>query len=180
LGYALAIFVGGLIGDFFFYWMHRAQHAWFWRFHAVHHSIEDLNAIASYHHVTEELIRAVFIYVPTGLLVTDAGALGPFLTDLVVLQGFYIHSCTRLHLGPLRYLIGDNAFHRIHHSNEPHHFAKNFSGFSPIWDVVFGTAYFPQPGEWPATGLAGRQEPGSIGEYVMQPFVRRRDAAPQS
>jgi sterol desaturase/sphingolipid hydroxylase (fatty acid hydroxylase superfamily) len=34
-----AIFLSVLVGDFLTYWFHRIQHAWLWRFHAVHHSI---------------------------------------------------------------------------------------------------------------------------------------------
>ncbi|WP_352893005.1 sterol desaturase family protein [Mesorhizobium sp. M0984] len=35
-----------IAGDFFYYWMHRAQHAvpFLWRMHATHHSIRELTA----------------------------------------------------------------------------------------------------------------------------------------
>jgi sterol desaturase/sphingolipid hydroxylase (fatty acid hydroxylase superfamily) len=158
-----------LIGDLFFYWMHRAQHTLLWRFHAVHHSIEELNAVSSYHHVSEGLVRAVAIGLPASLIaihVRDVVNLGL----VVSLQGAFLHSCTRLNFGPLRALVGDNVFHRIHHSREPRHFDKNFSGFCPVWDVVFGTAYFPAPGEWPATGLAEAREPLSVVDFLVRPL----------
>ena len=43
--------------DFFFYWCHRAEHRWLWRFHAVHHSIRDMNAVNAYHHPTEPVFQ---------------------------------------------------------------------------------------------------------------------------
>ncbi|MER8501687.1 sterol desaturase family protein [Mesorhizobium sp. M0195] len=35
-----------IAGDFFYYWIHRAQHAvpFLWRMHATHHSIRELTA----------------------------------------------------------------------------------------------------------------------------------------
>lgn len=175
-GGVLAVLTGATIGDFFFYWMHRAEHRWLWRFHAVHHSIEEMNAISSYHHVFEEVVKLVFLYIPTAFFVTDAENLSLILGVLVTLQGFYLHSSTKLHLGPLRYIIGDNLFHRIHHSIEPRHFGRNFSAFSPLWDIAFGTAYFPARTEWPATGLVDVREPASLGEYLARPFDRAKPA----
>ncbi|MEO6341295.1 MAG: sterol desaturase family protein [Caulobacteraceae bacterium] len=176
VGYLAAPILGAIVGDFFFYWMHRAQHAFFWRFHSIHHSIREMNGIASYHHLSEELFRGAMIYIPTLFLIPDVGTVAPWLAVMIALQGFYLHSCTRLHLGPLVRIIGDNRFHRIHHSLEPRHFDKNFSGFSPIWDMLFGTAYFPEADEWPATGLADAPEPELISDYLARPF-RRQQAA---
>ncbi|HTX48480.1 MAG TPA: sterol desaturase family protein, partial [Caulobacteraceae bacterium] len=64
----IAPIVGAVIGDFFFYWGHRAEHAFFWRFHRVHHSIGELNAVNSYHHASEELFRTVLMVLPNALL----------------------------------------------------------------------------------------------------------------
>lgn len=173
--------VGAILGDFLFYWMHRAQHTrLLWRFHAVHHAIEELNAVSSYHHVSEGLVRALFIALPTQVVAIQLG--GQALGWVIVAQGMYLHSCTRLHLGPVRYLVGDNRFHRIHHSTDPLHFNRNFSGFTPIWDVVFGTAYFPKAHEWPKTGLSDQPEVASIVDYLTRPFrsADRAEAEPRA
>ena len=44
-GYAIATVGLAMVGNFFYYWMHRAQHAvpLLWRFHRVHHSIAELS-----------------------------------------------------------------------------------------------------------------------------------------
>ena len=156
--------------DFFFYWFHRAQHRWFWRFHAVHHSIRELSAVNAFHHLSEPLFQTLFILVPTSLIVSDAGAAVPWMIVLLHLQSSFIHSPTRVHLGPFRVLLADNHFHRIHHSLEERHFDRNFGACTTLWDRLFGTAYFPARDEWPATGLAGIDQPRNVREWLSLPW----------
>ena len=56
-GWLVAALGIAMVGNFFYYWMHRAQHrfGWLWRFHKVHHSITEMSATNSYHHVAEDL-----------------------------------------------------------------------------------------------------------------------------
>jgi sterol desaturase/sphingolipid hydroxylase (fatty acid hydroxylase superfamily) len=84
----------------------------------------------------------------------------------------FIHSSVNLNIGPLRYIIGDNHFHRIHHSMEEPHFDKNFGTTTPIWDVLFGTAHFPRRGEWPAVGLSDVEEPKRVRDFFLLPFQK--------
>jgi sterol desaturase/sphingolipid hydroxylase (fatty acid hydroxylase superfamily) len=93
------------------------------------------------------------------------------------MQGLYEHSCMRLGLGPLRYIISDNRYHRIHHSIEPQHIGKNFGSFTPTWDIVFGTAHFPTKAQWPQTGLVDQDEPQTILDFLFRPFRVARDSA---
>lgn len=167
---ATAIFI-----DFFYYWFHRLQHAVpvLWKFHSVHHSIREMSAWNSTHHLSEEIFRLPFMILPLALLARPDPGLVPMAVWLVLGSwGVLIHSCTRFHLGPLRYVLGDNRFHRIHHSLEPQHFNRNFGGACAVWDVVFRTAHFPKPNEWPETGLADQPEATSLRDYVWRPFRR--------
>lgn len=165
--------------DFFFYWFHRAQHAWLWRFHAVHHSIRELNTINAYHHITEPIFQAVFLLLPVSLIVGDIGPTIPSMLILLHLQASFIHSSARINFGPLRIFLCDNKFHRIHHSLDERHFDKNFGAFTTIWDRLFGTAWFPARDEWPDTGLADIDQPKSIRQWIDLParFGRRRSDA---
>ena len=99
-----------------------------------------------------------------------------FLIQLFVMaQGNFLHSPTRLHLGPIvRRILADNRFHRIHHSTDPRHFDKNFGAGTSLWDQLFGTAYFPTADEWPDTGLSDQREAQSVSEYLWRPFGRFR------
>lgn len=147
-----AAFVVSMVVDFFYYWTHRAQHRFFWRVHSVHHAIEDLSAVNSYHHWAEELTRIPLLTLPLYFIGVHSSN-GVYLGALLSLQTWWIHTPLKFHYGPLRRILNDNHAHRIHHSIEPQHQNKNFGGFSMIWDQLFGTAYFPARGEWPETGL---------------------------
>lgn len=159
-----------LIGDFLGYWYHRAQHRWFWRLHAVHHSIRDLSAVNSYHHVGDALLTTLFVTVPTSLLIGHVDIGVGVVTLLLWLQPVFLHSPTTLHLGPLRHIIADNRYHRIHHSMEPHHFDRNFAILFSFWDRLFGTAHDPLPDEWPEVGLAQIDQPYSMREWLDLPL----------
>jgi sterol desaturase/sphingolipid hydroxylase (fatty acid hydroxylase superfamily) len=173
VGWITAAFAASFIGNVFYYWFHRAQHAvpTLWRFHRVHHSITEMSAVSSYHHFTDDMLQYFAVGVPTALLLkVDSGAI-PWLVAVVVgTHQYFIHSSMNVNIGPLRYIIGDNHFHRIHHSREVRHFDKNFGTFTPIWDVLFRTAYFPKKSEWPDVGLAHVPEPMRIRDYLLMPF----------
>ena len=166
----LAVLTAGVINDFFFYWCHRLQHRFLWRWHAVHHSIRDLNAVNSYHHASEALMSLVFYSVPTSLIVTDAAAAVPLIGLVMWLHIVWIHSPTRASLGPLRAWFVDNRYHRIHHSLEERHFDRNFGAFTTLWDRLFGTHHTPAPDEWPDVGLAEVGEPTGLREWLDQPL----------
>ncbi len=173
-GWVLAAFLASMIGNVFYYWLHRAQHAlsFLWRFHRVHHSITELGAVSSYHHFTEDMLQYFSVGVPTALLIkVDSGAVPWIVLTVAATHNYFIHSSMNVNIGFLRYFIGDNHFHRIHHSKEPRHFDKNFGTSTPLWDVLFGTAYFPKRGEWPAVGLDNVPEPRRLRDYLMMPFA---------
>ena len=174
--WAAAILVGIAIilaKDFFFYWEHLIQHRWLWRWHAPHHATRNLSALNSWHHWSEIAMFALMVAVPMSLLSPAFGP-RPFLIGLILSwQPIYLHSATRLQLGPvLRKLVVDSRYHRIHHSLESKHFDRNFGAATPLWDWLFGTAYFPGENEWPEVGLAGVEEPKSVREWSSLPFRR--------
>ncbi|MEM5343641.1 sterol desaturase family protein [Paraburkholderia azotifigens] len=165
-----------IAGDFFYYWMHRAQHAipLLWRMHATHHSIRELTAWNCNHHISEPVIYAAFVALPLALIHFESGVVPAIAMTLISFQAHLSHSSTRVNLGPLRYIIGDGQFHRIHHSMEPHHRRRNYGFFTTIWDTIFRTAYWPEKEEWPEVGLRNQPEPHTVRDYVMFPFDQRR------
>lgn len=179
--WAAAIVVGVaviLAKDFFFYWEHRAQHRFLWRWHAPHHAIRNLSATNSWHHWSEILMFAIFVSLPMSLLTPAFGPRSLIVGLILSWQPIYLHSSTRLQLGPFRRLVVDSRYHRIHHSLEPQHFDKNFGAATPLWDWLFGTLYMPRKDEWPDVGLAGMEEPTSVGEWSSLPWrMPKRGAA---
>jgi len=178
--YIVAPLLGMILYDFFGYWLHRAQHKWFWSLHAVHHSIEELSGINSYFHWTEPFFRILFISLPAAYVVGIDGLESIFLIELLVkVQGYYLHTPCNIHLGPvLRRVIADNRFHRVHHSVEPRHFNTNFAAGTTLWDQLFGTAYFPAEDEWPEVGVVGEPPARTLNEYLWGPFQRLQASAP--
>ena len=171
-----AVLAAAMIGDFFYYWCHRAQHRFFWRFHAVHHSVREMSGMTAFHHVSEAAFKFVLYTIPLSFFIRDPFEL-PIVGGLLGLQGHYLHSPVRLNLGPLGRVFQDNRFHRIHHSIHPEHFDKNFGVFTTLWDWMFGTAYFPRADEWPDTGVSDYPEPQSLGDFFLAP-LRHRTTGP--
>jgi sterol desaturase/sphingolipid hydroxylase (fatty acid hydroxylase superfamily) len=157
----------------FYYWLHRAQHRipWLWRFHRVHHSITEMSATSSYHHFTEDLFQFTAVTVPMAFLLgVEQGPVPWIVLTVASTHAYFVHSSANINIGPLRYVIGDNRFHRIHHSLEARHFNRNFGTITPLWDVLFGTAWFPKADEWPKVGLADVPEPTTMRDYLLMPF----------
>jgi sterol desaturase/sphingolipid hydroxylase (fatty acid hydroxylase superfamily) len=173
LGWLVTPVAAVMVGDFFYYWFHRAQHSnrFLWAFHSEHHALREMSAFNSAHHFTEEIFRIPLVLVPMSLLIrVDPGFAPAIVWLLIGVQGLYIHSHTRFNLGPFRYVVADNRFHRIHHSLERQHWNRNFGSFTSVWDTVFGTAHFPGRNEWPDTGIEEHDEARTVREYLFRPF----------
>lgn len=170
---ALLLFV-----DFLRYWEHRFEHRFLWRVHALHHSAEHLSAANNYAHPLQYLPLFLFVSVPLSLV--DMGGFGlPAAVAVVkaVLE-FYIHSPTTLSFGPLRSVLVDAPYHRIHHSIEEQHWDRNFGILFSFWDRFFGTAHMPRRGEWPDTGVPESRSPQTVGEWLAFPFAYPLPAPP--
>lgn len=135
-----------LLGDVVVYFWHRACHAvpLLWRFHAVHHSSEELDWLAAHReHPFDGLTTQLAVNLPGIVLGIPLEILAP----VAVLRGIwaiFVHSNVRVPLGPLRVLCGAPELHHWHHAKlddgEP---TKNFANLAPWIDVVFGTYHCP-------------------------------------
>jgi sterol desaturase/sphingolipid hydroxylase (fatty acid hydroxylase superfamily) len=134
---------------------------------AVHHAIEDLNATNCHHHWTEGLLRVALILVPLMLLIDLRVPEIAALSSIIGAWGQVVHSNTRMTLGPLERLFVSPRFHRIHHSLNEQHEHKNFSQLFPVFDMVFGTAYFPKEDEAIDTGLRDKRESTTLWQYLF-------------
>lgn len=182
VGYALQWLTLVVVADFLAYWRHRAEHKWFWQIHAVHHSPTELHAANDIGHPVQIWFSLLFITIPGSLIEFEGPGTPKSVAFFVALLSYYIHSPVRLNFGPLRKLLVDNRFHRIHHSLEERHFDKNFGICFSIWDRLFGTAYDPAPDEWPSVGVAGLEPPRSLTDFLSMPVrvgrVSASEAAP--
>ncbi len=164
-----AIFL--IVSDFLLYWIHRGFHRpRLWRFHAVHHSSQELDWIsAARFHPINLFLGSVAVDVAlliAGISPNVLVFVGPFTTA----HSAFVHANLNWTLGPFKYLLAGPVFHRWHHTATDKGGSKNFAGTFPIWDVLFGTIYMPQqetPGPY---GVADPAFPPSFGEQLLYPF----------
>ena len=165
-----------LVADFTQYWVHRTFHGVpvLWRFHAIHHSIEQMDWLAgSRLHLVDVIITRGLTYVPIFVLGFSEVALIVYVF-LVAAQATFIHANVRWAFRPLRRVVATPAFHHWHHSAEREAVDRNFAVHTPIWDMLFGTYYLPD--RWPsAYGLhRGRDVPARWLTQLVYPFRKRR------
>ncbi|MBZ9767125.1 sterol desaturase family protein [Mesorhizobium sp. CA6] len=134
-----------LIADIAFYFAHRVFHAvpFLWRFHAVHHSIEELDWLAGHRiHPVDQVLTKSASFVPVFLLgfTEESIALFAFIFHA---HALLLHANVRLNIGPLKWLIASPQFHHWHHANERAAYDKNFASQLSFIDVLFGTMHLP-------------------------------------
>ena len=169
------IFLFALVVDFFYYWWHRFQHEnqILWQEHKLHHMDEQLCALTRVSPL-ESLFQAVALSIPLSLVFKSDPLEGSLGTSVGVIlftwNNVFIHTNIRFSLRFLTPLITGPQIHRIHHSTLPQHFDRNYAAMFPIWDVLFGTYYHPQPDEFPPTGVHDEQEVGNFSAAIALPF----------
>jgi sterol desaturase/sphingolipid hydroxylase (fatty acid hydroxylase superfamily) len=165
-GFAIST-VGGYAG-------HRACHEapLLWRFHRVHHSVRELDWLASTHgHPLDEVFTRSVALLPLFGFGFGRASLGAFVAVLS-LQAVFIHSNVRLGLGPLRWVIGTPQFHHWHHAREPQAYNSNYAGEFPALDALFGTLYLPG-NRWPARYGVDENQPDGYLRQLAWPFRSR-------
>jgi sterol desaturase/sphingolipid hydroxylase (fatty acid hydroxylase superfamily) len=172
-GQVLFALAFALVWDLWQYWIHRFQHRWpvLWETHKFHHSETDLNSSAQARHHLSNYILFTVLYLP---LLLVFGSLTPhFVATFLMFRiwGFVNHTNTRIDFGGVTPIIAGPQWHRIHHSLYPEHYDKNFAAFFPFIDLIFGTYYRPEKGEYPPTGLPAEADSGSWRQATVAPFV---------
>ena len=160
-----------LLADFGQYWAHRATHQvpLLWRFHKVHHSIEEMDWLAAgrLHPLDSVFTRAVTI-LPLYVLGFTRATFGAYLV-LTAFQAIFIHANVRFRFGPLRWVTATPEFHHWHHADAPEAANKNFAGNLPVLDVIFGTCYLPD--HMPTSYGMGEEAPRGYLAQLSWPFA---------
>jgi len=85
----------------------------------------------------------------------------------------FLHANVSWDFGPVRLVLASPTFHRWHHSSEPVAVDKNFAGFLPLWDLLFGTLYLPAGARAMHFGMHGAKLPTTFVGLMTYPFRER-------
>ena len=106
-----------VLADFMMYWLHRMFHGGgFWKYHAIHHSSEDLDWIsaARFHPVNLCLAPSAVdvVLLMAGISPNVMIWVGPF----NIFHSAFVHANLNWTLGPFKYVLATPVFHRWHHT----------------------------------------------------------------
>jgi len=154
-----------------------------WRFHALHHSQEELSVLTSFRahplmHTTGFLLATVPVVV-----LMPTRPMAPVLITVYVCIGTLQHANLRWTFGPAGRVLVSPAYHRLHHAPDTQR--VNLGVVLTIWDILAGCAKFPSRSDAVGrTGLDGRPVPVEqddsaglvlllLGEQLIEPFQAR-------
>jgi sterol desaturase/sphingolipid hydroxylase (fatty acid hydroxylase superfamily) len=164
---------------------HYADHklGFLWRFHALHHSQEELSVLTSFRahplmHTTGFILAAVPV-----VALMPTRPIAPVVITIYVCVGTLQHANLRWTFGPVGRVLVSPAYHRLHHATDIQRL--NLGVVLTIWDVLAGRAAFPARGAAVGrTGLDGRPVPVEqdgaarpalllLAEQLVEPFQAR-------
>jgi len=160
-----------VLADTGFYLAHRIFHAvpFLWRFHAVHHSIEEMDWLAAHRvHPVDQILTKSASYLPLFALGFSPAAIAIYVA-IYQWQSLLIHSNTRINYGPFKWIFASPKFHHWHHANERQAYDKNFAGQLPFLDALGGTLYMPD--RMPAKYGTNDPVPTVYHEQLAYPFM---------
>jgi sterol desaturase/sphingolipid hydroxylase (fatty acid hydroxylase superfamily) len=158
-----------LISQFGEYWAHRSMHEvpLLWRLHATHHSPDRLYWLnAARFHPIDTAIS--YIAGNTPLLLLGAGPDVLLLYNVwIAVHGMFQHCNIRVKLGPLNWIFSMAELHRWHHSLVLEEANANYGNNILLWDIVFGTVYWPADRE-AAENIGLSEIPNFPKDYIGQ------------
>jgi sterol desaturase/sphingolipid hydroxylase (fatty acid hydroxylase superfamily) len=173
-----------LVGEVAYYWAHRASHQipLLWRFHAVHHSAEELDFLVNNRMHPIDMVWSRMIMLTPIFALGLANPLsyrdGLFATVVLAtgsIWSYFIHSNIRWRLGPFEWLLTTPGFHHWHHTYGGKRRDCNYASMFPWLDRIFGTHYLPK--EWPERYGIEEPMPHTLAGQFVQPFVPHRPLA---
>ena len=170
-GIGLLVFF--IINDFVQWFTHIMLHKFpiFWRFHKVHHSVQEMGFAAHlrYHWMENILYKPL-----KTLVVMLLGGFEPeqaFIVHFITIAiGHINHANVKITWGPLKYLFNNPVMHLWHHSKdlpEGQNSGVNFGISLSLWDYVFKTAHVPEDSGTIQLGFDG------IEDYPTSNFFRQ-------
>jgi sterol desaturase/sphingolipid hydroxylase (fatty acid hydroxylase superfamily) len=174
-----------LVGEIAYYWAHRLSHQipFLWRFHAVHHSAEELDFLVNtrMHSVDLAWSRMVMLTPIFALGLANPVRVGDGLIAAFVLisgstWGYFIHSNVGWRLGPFEWLLTTPGFHHWHHTRGGKRRDCNYASMFPWLDRIFGTHHLPDT--WPERYGIDEPMPDTLAGQFIHPLAPPRPSFP--
>lgn len=167
--------------DFIQWFTHVLLHRYdvLWRFHKVHHSVEEMGFAA---HLRYHWMENVFYTPMKYIMVMLIGGFTPDQAFIVfysvIAIGHLNHANLNWGYGPFKYIFNSPKMHIWHHayslpSNRKH--GMNFGISLSLWDYLFGTAHVPSEGRDIRLGFEQMEEfPKTFTEQLVYGFRKEQ------
>ncbi|MDQ1459242.1 MAG: hypothetical protein QOI08_726 [Actinomycetota bacterium] len=158
------------------YWGHRLTHRipFLWRFHAVHHSIREMDWVAAGRlHPLDSAFTQAFTIVPLFLLGYSGGVFAGVAVVFTLLAIFQ-HANVRLRFPVVRWMVPTPEWHHWHHAIDDEAINKNFG--LPVVDKLFGTAYMPRDKYLTGFGIHDPVPQDGYFRHIAYPFTEKARA----
>jgi sterol desaturase/sphingolipid hydroxylase (fatty acid hydroxylase superfamily) len=162
-----------VIGEFGLYWAHRTAHLWWpaWCWHAVHHSVTKLWFLnTGRFHLFDSLWKMLFSL----SIATLVGAPKEIIMWVLVVTpfiGFLTHCNVDMQCGWLNWVVNTPQLHRWHHSQVPEEGNRNFGENLMVWDIIFGTHFYPRDRKPPVDIGCSDPVPDEFLGQICYPFT---------
>jgi len=164
-GYALWIqlIVFFIVTDFIQWFTHVMLHKYefLWKFHKVHHSVEEMGFAAHLrYHWMENVFYTPMKYIAVMLFFGFEPSSTFIVYYLSIAIGHLNHANIKLTYGPLKYIVNNPVMHLWHHSYslpEDRRNGVNFGISLSIWDYIFRTSYVPEDSGTIKLGFPGME-----------------------
>ncbi len=164
LGWIAQLIIFFLALDFIQWFTHVLLHRFdfLWRFHKVHHSVEEMGFAA---HLRYHWMENVFYTPMKFIIMMLIGNFNPEQAFIVyyisIAIGHLNHANIGLDYGPLKYVLNNPKMHIWHHAHDlpdNRRHGVNFGISLSIWDYIFRTNYIPSNGRDIKLGFEGLQK----------------------
>jgi len=168
-----------VVTDFIQWFTHVQLHKYefLWRFHKVHHSVEEMGFAAHLrYHWMENIFYTPMKYIVVMLFFGFEPASAFIVYYLSIAIGHLNHANIKLTYGPLKYIFNNPVMHLWHHSyNLPEDRRKgvNFGISLSVWDYIFGTSYVPEDSGTIKLGFPGMEKfPKDFVHQILEGFSK--------
>lgn len=160
----LQVILGLVVAEFMLYWAHRLGHEvpFFWRFHAVHHSVTKLWFVNTGRFHFLDSLKAILMGILPLVILGAPIEIIQWMSAITAFIGMLTHCNVDMTFGPLSYIFNTPELHRWHHSKILREGNRNYGENLMLWDQIFGTF----------TNLKDRRPPADIGmkDYMPPKF----------